>query len=550
MKRLTTLLLLPLLLLTGTAMAQTPQENDRRASTENRREEQPRRFNALNKINMVAAAVSRLYVDVVDEDTLAEKTIAAMLKQLDPHSTYLPPHEAKQTLETLSGRFDGIGVQINMLNDTLLVVQTIVGGPSEKAGILPGDRIVTVDDTLVAGVKRPINDIITMLRGKRGSKVSVGVVRRGVSEPITFKITRDKIPVNSIDATYMLDDSTGYIRLSRFAEKSAEEMEKAVKSLRKEGMRRLILDLQGNGGGYLNVAVAIADMFLDKDQLIVYTEGRNTRRAQEKASGKPLLPDERVVVMVDELSASASEILAGALQDWDRAVVVGRRTFGKGLVQRPITLPDQSLLRLTVARYHTPTGRCIQRPYVKGENEAYEQDLNERFIHGELMNADSIHFTDSLTYKTLRTGRTVYGGGGIMPDVFVGLDTTRYTAYHRQLLRSGVLNRSVYTYLDSHRKELNAKYRRVQRFIDQYVIDDDLLKLLDELAARSGITPKDAAEREQAMPLIATHLKALLARDLYNDASAFYKIYNPTDPTYLKAVEIIRTEAYPSLLGE
>ena len=390
MKRLTTLLLLPLLLLTGTAMAQTPQENDRRASTENRREEQPRRFNALNKINMVAAAVSRLYVDVIDEDTLAEKTIAAMLKQLDPHSTYLPPHEAKQTLETLSGRFDGIGVQINMLNDTLLVVQTIVGGPSEKAGILPGDRIVTVDDTLVAGVKRPINNIITMLRGKRGSKVSVGVVRRGVSEPITFKITRDKIPVNSIDATYMLDDSTGYIRLSRFAEKSAEEMEKAVKSLRKEGMRRLILDLQGNGGGYLNVAVAIADMFLDKDQLIVYTEGRNTRRAQEKASGKPLLPDERVVVMVDELSASASEILAGALQDWDRAVVVGRRTFGKGLVQRPITLPDQSLLRLTVARYHTPTGRCIQRPYVKGESEAYEQDLNDRFMHGELMNADSI----------------------------------------------------------------------------------------------------------------------------------------------------------------
>ena len=231
-------------------------------------------------------------------------------------------------------------------------------------------------------------------------------------------------------------------------------------------------------------------------------------------------------------------------------MVVGRRTFGKGLVQRPITLPDQSLLRLTVARYHTPTGRCIQRPYVKGENEAYEQDLNDRFMHGELMNADSIHFPDSLTYKTLRTGRTVYGGGGIMPDVFVGLDTTRYTAYHRQLLRSGVLNRSVYTYLDSHRKELNAKYRRVQRFIDQYVIDDDLLKLLDELAARSGITPKDAAEREQAMPLIATHLKALLARDLYNDASAFYKIYNPTDPTYLKAVEIIRTEAYTSLLGE
>lgn len=549
MKRFATLLL-SLLLLTSGAIAQSAQGSDKRSSESNRREEQPRRFNALNKINMVAAAIWRLYVDVLDEDTIAEKAIAAMLEQLDPHSTYLSPNEAKQTLETLSGRFDGIGVQINMLNDTLFVVQTVVGGPSEKAGILPGDRIVTVDDTLVAGVKRPINDIITMLRGKRGSKVSVGVVRRGVNEPIVFRITRDKIPVNSIDAAYMLDDSTGYIRLSRFAEKSAEEMEKAVKSLRKEGMRSLILDLQGNGGGYLNVAVEIADMFLGQDQLIVFTEGRNTRRAQEKATSKTLLPNERVVVMVDELSASASEILAGALQDWDRAVIVGRRTFGKGLVQRPITLPDQSLLRLTVARYHTPTGRCIQRPYVKGESEAYEQDLNERFIHGELMHADSIHLADSLVYKTLRTGRTVYGGGGIMPDVFVGLDTTQYTTYHRQLLRSGILNRSVYTYLDSHRKELNAKYRRVQRFIDQYVVDDELWKLLDELAAQSDITPKDPAEKAQARGLIATHLKALLARDLFNDASAFYMIYNPTDPTYLKAVEIIGSDAYTTLLGE
>ena len=418
-------ILLSLLLLAPALAAQKRNGANGSDKKGNTQIEQPRRFNALNKINLVAAAVSRLYVDVIDEDTIAEKTIAAMLKQLDPHSTYLPPHEAQQTLETLSGKFDGIGIQINMLEDTLFVVQTVVGGPSEKAGILPGDRIISVDDSIVAGVKLAVNDIITMLRGKRGSKVSIGIMRRGVAEPISFTITRDKIPVNSIDATYMLDDTTGYIRLSRFAESSAEEMEKAVKSLRKEGMRNLILDLQGNGGGYLNVAVKIADMFLDKDQLIVYTEGRNVRRAQEIATGNTLLPDERVVVMVDELSASASEILAGALQDWDRAVIVGRRTFGKGLVQRPITMPDKSLLRLTVARYHTPTGRCIQRPYVKGENEAYDQDLNERLAHGELLHADSIHFTDSLQYKTLRIGRTVYGGGGIMPDVFVGLDTAR-----------------------------------------------------------------------------------------------------------------------------
>ena len=541
-------ILLSLLLLAPALAAQKRNGANGSDKKGNTQAEQPRRFNALNKINLVAAAVSRLYVDVIDEDTIAEKTIAAMLKQLDPHSTYLPPHEAQQTLETLSGKFDGIGIQINMLEDTLFVVQTVVGGPSEKAGILPGDRIISVDDSIVAGVKLAVNDIITMLRGKRGSKVSIGIMRRGVAEPISFTITRDKIPVNSIDATYMLDDSTGYIRLSRFAESSAEEMEKAVKSLRKEGMRNLILDLQGNGGGYLNVAVKIADMFLDKDQLIVYTEGRNVRRAQEIATGNTLLPDERVVVMVDELSASASEILAGALQDWDRAVIVGRRTFGKGLVQRPITMPDKSLLRLTVARYHTPTGRCIQRPYVKGENEAYDQDLNERLAHGELLHADSIHFTDSLQYKTLRIGRTVYGGGGIMPDVFVGLDTARYTAYHRQLLRRGILNRSIYTYLDNHRREIISKYRKVSKFIDQYEIDDQLWATLDTLATETGIKPKDDAEKEASRPLIAVQLKALLARDLYNSTSTYYMIYNPTNPIYRKAMEIICSDKYNKLL--
>lgn len=541
-------ILLSLLLLAPALAAQKRNGANGSDKKGNTQVEQPRRFNALNKINLVAAAVSRLYVDVIDEDTIAEKTIAAMLKQLDPHSTYLPPHEAQQTLETLSGKFDGIGIQINMLEDTLFVVQTVVGGPSEKAGILPGDRIISVDDSIVAGVKLAVNDIITMLRGKRGSKVSIGIMRRGVAEPIYFTITRDKIPVNSIDATYMLDDTTGYIRLSRFAESSAEEMGKAVKSLRKEGMRNLILDLQGNGGGYLNVAVKIADMFLDKDQLIVYTEGRNVRRAQEIATGNTLLPDERVVVMVDELSASASEILAGALQDWDRAVIVGRRTFGKGLVQRPITMPDKSLLRLTVARYHTPTGRCIQRPYVKGENEAYDQDLNERLAHGELLHADSIHFTDSLQYKTLRIGRTVYGGGGIMPDVFVGLDTARYTAYHRQLLRRGILNRSIYTYLDNHRREIISKYRKVSKFIDQYEIDDQLWATLDTLATETGIKPKDDAEKEASRPLIAVQLKALLARDLYNSTSTYYMIYNPTNPIYRKAMEIICSDKYNKLL--
>ena len=342
------------------------------------------KFNPLNKVGMVAMYISRFYVDVLNENEIAEETIATMLKQLDPHSTYLPPKEARQTQENLSGKFDGIGIQLNMLNDTLYVVQTVVGGPSEKAGILPGDRIVSVDTAIVAGKHLDVGEIGAMLRGKRGSKVKVGISRRGVPDLVYFTVTRNKIPVYSIDATYMIDDTTGYIRLSRFAESSADEVEKAVKSLRKNGMKNLILDLQQNGGGYLNVAVKIADMFLDNDQLIVYTEGRNMRRAEERATSNTLFPDGRVVVLVDESSASASEIVAGALQDWDRGVVVGRRTFGKGLVQRPIPFPDNSLLRLTVARYHTPTGRCIQRPYVKGEVDDYEKDLMERLHSGEL----------------------------------------------------------------------------------------------------------------------------------------------------------------------
>ena len=530
-------ILLSLLLLEPALAAQKRNGANGSDKKGNTQVEQPRRFNALNKINLVAAAVSRLYVDVIDEDTIAGKTIAAMLKQLDPHSTYLPPHEAQQTLETLSGKLDGIGIQINMLEDTLFVVQTVVGGPSEKAGILPGDRIISVDDSIVAGVKLAVNDIITMLRGKRGSKVSIGIMRRGVAEPIYFTITRDKIPVNSIDATYMLDDTTGYIRLSRFAESSAEEMGKAVKSLRKEGMRNLILDLQGNGGGYLNVAVKIADMFLDKDQLIVYTEGRNVRRAQEIATGNTLLPDERVVVMVDELSASASEILAGALQDWDRAVIVGRRTFGKGLVQRPITMPDKSLLRLTVARYHTPTGRCIQRPYVKGENEAYDQDLNERLAHGELLHADSIHFTDSLQYKTLRIGRTVYGGGGIMPDVFIPADTTDVTKYFVEVAGRNILYRYTIEYADRHRDALNAV--RTIGGLDS-LLDGDR-RLFDDFiayAARKGVAPRyDDIARSRK--LIEAQLRAYIGRNTSLEDDGFYAQIYPVDDVIVRAIGIL-----------
>ena len=505
------------------------------------------KFNPLSKVGMVAMYISRFYVDVLNENEIAEETIATMLKQLDPHSTYLPPKEARQTQENLSGKFDGIGIQLNMLNDTLYVVQTVVGGPSEKAGILPGDRIVSVDTAVVAGKHFDVSEIGSMLRGKRGSKVKVGISRRGVPDLIYFTVTRDKIPVYSIDATYMIDDTTGYIRLSRFAESSADEVEKAVKSLRKNGMKNLILDLQQNGGGYLNVAVKIADMFLDDDQLIVYTEGRNMRRAEERATSNTLFPDGRVVVLVDESSASASEIVAGALQDWDRGVVVGRRTFGKGLVQRPIPFPDNSLLRLTVARYHTPTGRCIQRPYVKGDVDDYEKDLMERLHSGELLYADSAHFVDSLQYRTLKNNRAVYGGGGIMPDCFVGIDTTLVTPYHQKLMRSGLINRCAYLYLDTHRKEIASKYRKSSKFIDEYQIDARLLDQLEKAAEEEGIVPADAVERNASLPLIAVQLKALLARDIY-DAAVYYRIYNSANTIYLKGIDVIRSGEYDELL--
>ena len=534
-----TLLLLALPALNAQAQEVTRGRQDSSASP---------KYNPLNKIGMVASTISRLYVDTVDVNQLSESTIIAMLKQLDPHSTYLPPKEAQKTQESLSGKFDGIGIQLNMLDDTLYVVSTVTGGPSEKAGIQAGDRIIMVDTTVVAGKKMNSGDISAMLRGKRGSKVRVGVVRRGVAEPVFFTVTRDKIPVQSIDAIYMVDDSTGYIRLSRFAENSADEVEKAVKTLRKQGMKNLILDLQRNGGGYLNVAVKITDMFLESDRLIVYTEGRSSRREEEMSTSYAPFLDGRVVVMVDETTASASEIVAGALQDWDRAVVVGRRTFGKGLVQRPINLPDRSLLRLTVARYYTPTGRCIQRPYVKGETDDYEKDFKERRRSGELQYADSIHFADSLQYRTLRKNRIVYGGGGVMPDCFVGIDTTHVSPYHRKVIQAGLINRCVYRYLDTHRKALASRYKKITKFLNEYD-DSEVLAELDALAAAEGIVPENADERDAARPYLSTQVRALLARALFDDA-AYYRIYNERNAIYQKAIEIIRSDEYDALLSE
>ncbi len=494
----------------------------------------------MKKLSLADFAILNLYVDKVDEGKLVEDAIRGMLAELDPHSIYSTAEETKELNEPLQGNFSGIGIQFNMNKDTLYVIQTIVGGPSEKVGILAGDRIIEVNDTVIAGVKMKNNDIMKRLRGESGTVVRVKVLRKGVSEPIEFKITRAQIPIYSVDATYMADPTTGYIRVSRFAANTGQEFYEGLKWLKKKGMKNLIVDLQGNGGGYLSSAITMADEFLTDGQTIVYTEGRRSPRDDAYATDKGLFQEGKLVLLVDESSASASEILSGAVQDWDRGVIIGRRTFGKGLVQRPIPFPDGSMIRLTVSRYYTPSGRSIQKPYDKG-NEAYGRDIIERYNRGELIHSDSIHFPDSLQYKTLKNGRTVYGGGGIMPDIFIPIDTTLYTDFHRNIVAKGVLNQYALEYVDKERKELKKQYKKVETFNEKFVVTDEMLAALLKL----GETEKVEFNQEQydkSRSLIALQLKALVARDLF-DTAAYFMVINPTDKGYQKALEVIHDDA-------
>ena len=369
----------------------------------------------LRKLNIAEISINNLYVDDVDENKLVEDAIRGMLSKLDPHSSYMTPKEVKDANEPLSGNFEGIGVQFNMIEDTLLVIQPVTNGPSEKVGIIAGDRIVSVNDSAIAGVKMSKEEIMKRLRGPKGTKVKLGVIRQGIKDRLTFTVVRDKIPVKSVDAVYMIRPQIGYIRIGNFGATTHQEFMEGLKILRDQGMQHLILDLQENSGGYLKAAVDIANEFLQRGDLIVYTEGRKVPRTEYKADGGGVMRDGKVVVLVDSYTASAAEIVTGAIQDQDRGIVVGRRTFGKGLVQRPLDMPDGSMIRLTIAHYYTPSGRCIQKPYKKGENRDYAMDVINRLKSGELTNADSIHFADALKYETLRQHRTVYGGGGIMP---------------------------------------------------------------------------------------------------------------------------------------
>ena len=490
----------------------------------------------LRKLQIAEMAVNALYVDSVDEKKLVEDAIRGMLDKLDPHSTYSDPKEVKAMNEPLQGNFDGIGVQFNMVDDTLLVIQPVSGGPSEKVGIMAGDRIVTVNDTAIAGVKMAREEIMKRLRGPRGTKVVLGVVRRGIADRLTFTVKRDKIPVNTLDAYYMIQPETGYIRIGSFGANTYNEFMTAVDKLKKKGMKNLILDLQDNGGGYLQAAVDIANEFLPKNDLIVYTSGRRTPRTEFRAKGNGRLTTGKIVVLVNDFSASAAEIVTGAIQDQDRGTVVGRRSFGKGLVQRPIDLPDGSMIRLTIAHYYTPSGRCIQKPYKKGDLVDYALELDKRLKHGEMTNSDSIHFADSLRFHTLRKHRTVYGGGGIMPDVFVPLDTTQYTRLHRQLVAKGLIINHSLRYIDNNRKQLRKLYPTFEVFDKNFNVPRELTDSLLADGARQNVKPKDDAELQKTMPQLENQLKGLVARDLF-DMNEYFAIVNRTNNIVLKGVD-------------
>ena len=492
-----------------------------------------------NKLFNATRAITNLYVDSVNEDKLVEDAIKGMLEKLDPHSTYANAKEVKQMNESLDGNFEGIGVQFNMMEDSLVVIQTISNGPSEKVGIIAGDRIVHVNDTAIAGVNMSKEEIMSRLRGPKGTKVRLGVVRPGIKDELSFVVTRDKIPVLSIDAAYMIRPTLGYIRIGNFGATTYDEFREAMGKLEQQGMKDLIIDLQDNGGGYLQTAVYIVNDFLNKGEMIVYTEGRSSPRREYFADGSKDLFKGKVCVLINEYSASASEILSGAIQDQDRGIIVGRRSFGKGLVQRPLEFPDGSMIRLTIAHYYTPSGRCIQKPYTKGKKDDYAHDIENRFKNGEFTSADSIHFADSLKYYTLREHRTVYGGGGIMPDHFVPLDTTQYTKFHRQLSAKSYIINANLKYIDEHRKALKKQYKTFKDFNAQFEIPKEVIDGIIEKAAKDDIKPTDDDELERTIPYLRKQLKALVARDLW-DMSEYFQVMNETNAIVTTAVKLMQ----------
>ncbi len=493
--------------------------------------------NEYGKLYEATVKIRGLYVDTVDIEKMQEDAIIGILQELDPHSVYIPKDEVKEMNEPLVGSFDGIGVQFQMIEDTLFVEQTIAGGPSEKVGILPGDRIIVVNDTAIAGVNMSTTKIMKRLRGEKGTQVMIKVLRRGTKELIEFKIIRDKIPLFSLDASYMVAPGVGYIKLNKFSATSKEEFDVALDQLLAKGMTDLIFDLQSNGGGYLQAAYKIADDFLNNKQLIVYTEGR-TGRMNYMASDKGKFKEGRLILLVNEYAASASEILAGAVQDWDRGLIVGRRTFGKGLVQQPVGLSDGSIIRLTSARYYTPSGRCIQKPYDEGVDK-YKRDVIERYNRGELSIEDSIHFPDSLVRETLLLKRPVYCGGGIMPDYFVPIDTSFTSPYLTKIIARGVVNEFASKYLEKNRDQMQVDYPSFDRYKKEFELSDTAMQELIDLAATEKI-PFDSIDYAKSKQFVKTQLKALFARRLW-DINSFYQVINQENEACKKAIEILTT---------
>ncbi len=476
------------------------------------------------------------YVDTVNEEKLTEAAITAMLKELDPHSTYMSKDEVEKANEPLQGNFEGIGVQFEIVKDTIIVVTPIPGGPSEKLGVMSGDKIVKINGENATGSFVNNEYVLGKLRGTKGSEVTISIFRKKANGLIDFTIVRDKIPIYSVDAAYMAAPGVGYIKLNKFAATTMDEFKASMEKLKGLGMNSLILDLQNNSGGYLNTAIDLADEFLQAGKLEVYTEGYFSPKQQSVSTDKGGFEKGRLVILVNEGSASASEILAGAVQDWDRGIIIGRRTFGKGLVQRPYTLPDGSVIRLTTAHYYTPTGRCVQKPYTEGVDKYYE-DLTKRYEHGEYVNPDSIKFPDSLKYFTPNK-RIVYGGGGIMPDIFIPLDTTRNTEYFTAVIRKGILNEYIQKYLETAREKIKATYPTSDDFCSKYVITPDFMKGFVDFADKEGVKKNDE-EFAKSEKYLSNLLKARMAQNLY-DFAAFWQVYNETDDVYKRALNVIQ----------
>ncbi len=499
-------------------------------------------LNTSNKIMQTCMLVEHKFVDSISMDSLAELVIPLMMKELDPHSIYIPAREMQQVNEPLEGEFDGIGVVFNAATDTVIVLNVIPNGPSAKAGVVPGDRIIEINDTIVAGVKMPQNDIVKRLRGKRGTEVKLSLKRQNIDDLVDVTVVRDAIPIESIESAFMVKDDIGFIRLSQFARTSYIELMRALAELRGQGMRKLIFDLRDNSGGYLDQAIMIANEFLPKNRLIVYTEDREGMQVKEFSDGSGTSSDLALVILIDEGSASSSEILAGAVQDNDRGTIVGRRSFGKGLVQSQLPYADGSALRLTVARYYTPTGRSIQKPYKNGDELDYEMDMIRRYENNEFFSADSIHFADSLRFVTPK-GKIVYGGGGIMPDVFIPMDTTDITKYYIEVTGRNILYRYTIEYADRHREALN-KVQTIQELTELLDSDKRLFDDFVRYAAEQGVRP-NYRDINRSRKVMEAQLRAYIGRNTALEDNGFYYNIFPIDEVVKRSIELLSEMPYP-----